>query len=650
MDPNTLPTPSRSLREGALPAIVMLHPVFPGQIVDLELSWDWERDAVEASRQTDGLIALVPQWIDIEHTKLLADAGDLTATGAQVIGRSMSGTTVRVQAMMRLRVTELDMPPDLPCVDGEPMETEDEGGLQSRLDRIRRLTRRHLAEEGIPEPFNLWLAGPGEFADLVAPFLFQTGSADLRNAYVACTDSRLEMIWGELLRRQASLRGQRATARATAPAPPPPSKTDQVVASVMARFQGVTLEPELRTAFEERVRAATTDVDTERRDIHYLERLPLGRFSSTVSDAGAVRQAFLRELGALDEATNWVLDRLPALAGSATGTRAPIGRPLLMVAPPGVGKTRRAEVIARAIGRPHYTIPGASISDALSVSGLRGLYGQAQPGMIISALIETQVMDPVVIIDEVDKMGSSNHGSPANALLALLEPQQATAFRDGFIAMDLDVSRILFILTANDLDAVPRPLRDRCHVLRVNPYTVEQRRHILERVTLPQLLEEHGISGNLALTPEAIELLVSRHEHEAGIRGLIDDLRVLVLMAGQRRSGRRASRITARDVEQTLAPLTREDVDRCVICGSDIEDPGAHLRIPVSQVPLSGSVAAVPVAVHRGCLGMPTHFFLSNANQIRARVAAEVVIWTWMLRSTPDDPSIGGDPALSPQR
>ncbi|MDP9325157.1 MAG: AAA family ATPase, partial [Candidatus Dormibacteraeota bacterium] len=411
----------------------------------------------------------------------------------------------------------------------------------------------------------------------------------------------------------------------------------------------ISLDPELRGAIEQRVRSCASDAESARRDMHYIESLPLGQYRHPVPSVARARRALVAELGTVDQVGQWALDRLPLLTGHRGGGG--LGRPLLLVGAPGVGKTRRAEAMARALWLPSFTISGGGLSDALSIRGIRSLFTRAQPGLIVSALIETRVMNPVIIIDEVDKLGyGGNYGNPADALLHLLEPQQARAFRDDFIEFPLDLSRVVFVATANNLDAVPRTLRDRFEVVHVEPYSADQRRHIASRVVIPGLRQEYGLDRAALTIPTAtLEKLLERHAGDAGLRPLVNDLRAIFIRGRQHAGAGGSVRVSAADLDALLGREQLEDPDRCVICGVDILDASEQTRLMASELPLALAGETFPVAIHAGCLHRPTSYFLANSNMIRARVAADAVVWRWII-PPPDNRAPGFDPALSPRR
>ena len=635
---------TRKLPPDAVPALVIPDPVFPGEMYDYHSTWDWEVAALDASRRTGNLIVLVPQARRSDELTLRADAGDLIATAAQVVGRSTGSGVVRLRGMMRVRVSVLTMPPDLPSAVGEPIEDDDTPALEALANEVRHLVRDlDLPRDG-GLPTSFWILRPGALADLVAPLLYDLRAPQLRGLLEAPVDVRLSSLREELLNRRALPAAPAAVS--PAPARPATLTTDlgeQLVVKIRAQFAGARLDPDLMRLMEARVRTCASDGESAQRDMRYLEALPLGRFAKPVRNVSSARRALVAELGALDEVGQWALDRVPLLGGGAG-----LGRPLLLVGPPGVGKTRRAEELARALRLPSFTISGGGLSDAHSIRGVRSLFTRAQPGMLVSALMETGVMNPVVILDEVDKLGDGGiHGRAADALLQALEPQQARAFRDDFLEFPLDLSRVVFIATANDLEAVPRTLRDRFEVLRVEPYTRDQRRHIVARILIPRLRQEYGLDRRALLIPAATqERLIERHSADPSLRALASDLRTLFIRSKQLEAGESRVSITAADLDNLLGKRQVEDPDRCVICGTEILDASEHTRLMANELPVASAVDIFPVAVHARCLRRPTSYILANANEISARVAADAVVWRWMLRP-PAGPTGGSDHALT---
>ena len=198
----------------------------------------------------------------------------------------------------------------------------------------------------------------------------------------------------------------------------------------------------------------------------------------------------------------------------------PHGPILCFAGPPGTGKTSLGEAIAAAIGREFYRISVGGVRDEAEIRGHRRTYVGAMPGLLIQALRRVQVSDPVLMIDEIDKMSSGGpSGDPTAAMLEVLDPAQNDEFVDHYLNVPFDLSRCLFICTANNLFDIPAPLRDRMEVIKIAGYTIEEKVEIAWRYLMPRLLEEHGITDkDVQFTDESLGFISSRYSREAGLR------------------------------------------------------------------------------------------------------------------------------------
>ncbi len=197
----------------------------------------------------------------------------------------------------------------------------------------------------------------------------------------------------------------------------------------------------------------------------------------------------------------------------------PTGPILCFVGPPGTGKTSLGEAIAKAIGREFYRISVGGVRDEAEIRGHRRTYVGAMPGLLIQALRRVAVRDPVIMIDEIDKMTSGSSGDPTAAMLEVLDPSQNSSFVDHYLNLPFDLSSVLFICTANNLFDIPGPLRDRLEVIRIAGYTIEEKVEISQRYLMPRLLEEHGLAESDISIPEGVlGFITSRYSREAGLR------------------------------------------------------------------------------------------------------------------------------------
>lgn len=197
------------------------------------------------------------------------------------------------------------------------------------------------------------------------------------------------------------------------------------------------------------------------------------------------------------------------------------GQIICLVGPPGVGKTSIARSIAKALGRKYVRVSLGGVRDESDIVGHRRTYIGSMPGRIIAAVKQAGTNNPLLLLDEIDKMGNNFRGDPSSALLEVLDPDQNSGFYDHYIDMPFDLSNVLFLTTANDASAIPEPLYDRMDVITLGSYTHEEKYHIAVEHLIPKQLKKHGISPKqLHITPAAVHRLISGYTREAGVRGL----------------------------------------------------------------------------------------------------------------------------------
>jgi ATP-dependent Lon protease len=267
----------------------------------------------------------------------------------------------------------------------------------------------------------------------------------------------------------------------------------------------------------ERLPAAAAEHHVIRSYLDFVLDLPWNRRSESRIDLAVARQVLDEDHFDLKDVKDRILEHLAVLRLNP-GARAPI---LCFVGPPGVGKTSLGQSIARALGRAFERTSLGGLHDEAELRGHRRTYIGAMPGRILQALRRAGVRNPVLMLDEVDKIGQDFRGDPAAALLEILDPAQNAAFRDNYLDLPFDLSQVFFITTANRTDTIPAPLLDRMEVLRLAGYSEEEKLQIARRYLVPRQVREAGLPPErLNLTDEALRYVVSRYTREAGVRQL----------------------------------------------------------------------------------------------------------------------------------
>ena len=295
------------------------------------------------------------------------------------------------------------------------------------------------------------------------------------------------------------------------------------VALLQERLQKADLPEEVRKEAEreltrlERLPAASPEHHVIRSYLELVLELPWHKGSEAVLDLVRARQVLDEDHYDLKEVKERILEHLGVLKLNPQA-KAPI---LCFVGPPGVGKTSLGQSIARALGRKFERMSLGGLHDEAELRGHRRTYIGAMAGRIIQAIRRAGVNNPVLMLDEVDKLGRDFRGDPAAALLEILDPEQNRNFRDNYLDLPFDLSKVLFITTANTLDTIPQPLRDRMETLRLPGYSEEEKREIARRYLIPRQLRETGVTAEQCMiTDAALQRIIARYTREAGVRQL----------------------------------------------------------------------------------------------------------------------------------
>jgi ATP-dependent Lon protease len=286
----------------------------------------------------------------------------------------------------------------------------------------------------------------------------------------------------------------------------------------------------------ERLPPAAPDYQVIRSYLELILELPWTKVTEDVIDLARSRRILDEDHYDLKEVKERILEQLAVLKLNPKA-HAPI---LCFVGPPGVGKTSLGQSIARALGRKFERMSLGGMHDEAELRGHRRTYIGAMPGRLIQAIRRAGVKNPVLMLDEVDKLGRDFRGDPAAALMEILDPAQNSEFRDNYLDLPFDLSKVFFIATANSLDTIPQPLLDRMEVMRLSGYTEEEKLQIARRYLLPRQLAQTGVKAEqLVLPDETLRRIITRYTREAGVRNL------------ERALGRVARKVAARFAEGT---------------------------------------------------------------------------------------------------
>ena len=293
------------------------------------------------------------------------------------------------------------------------------------------------------------------------------------------------------------------------------------------------LEPpeQVRERFDEEIQklsvleSGSPEYAVTRNYLDWLTSMPWGRLSEDNLDLDHARAVLDEDHDGLEDIKQRIIEflALARIRGEVAGSI------LLLVGPPGVGKTSIGRSIARALGRRFYRFSLGGMRDESEIKGHRRTYIGAMPGKFVQALKEAGVANPVIMLDEIDKIGASYLGDPASALLEALDPEQNSEFLDHYLDVRVDLSRVLFICTANQLDTIPAPLLDRMEIIHLAGYITEEKIRIAKNHLWPRILRDAGMApGSIRITDAALRRIIEGYAREAGVRNLEKRLRKIL--------------------------------------------------------------------------------------------------------------------------
>jgi ATP-dependent Lon protease len=396
-------------------------------------------------------------------------------------------------------------------------------------------------------------------------------------------------------------------------------------AALRQRLQEADLPEDVRKEAErelgrlERIPPAAPDYQLTRTHLELILELPWNKGSEDVLDLVKARQILDEDHYDLQEIKARILEHLAVLKLNPQA-KAPI---LCLVGPPGVGKTSLGQSIARAMGRKFERLSLGGMHDEAELRGHRRTYIGAMPGRIIQAIRRAGVNNPVLMLDEVDKLGRDFRGDPASALLEVLDPAQNFSFRDNYLDLPFDLSKVFFITTANTLDTVPQPLLDRMEVLRLAGYSEEEKVDIARRYLLPRQIAQAGLKEtDLTIPDETLQWVIRRYTREAGLRQL------------ERALGRLARRIALRFTEGQTQPVTIGPEDLSELLGPERfflerlrQQLPAGVATGLAWTEAGGDVLYIEATLLPGSTGLTLTGQLGEVMQESAK-AAQSYVWS----------------------
>ncbi|MCI9165974.1 MAG: endopeptidase La [Oscillospiraceae bacterium] len=525
--------------------------IFPGCILSFDVEREISIRALERAMERDQYIFLVAQR---EIGTGQPGPGDLFPVGTVSVIRQIlrvGETSVRVMMEGRSRARLRRLWQTEPYLQGnvEPMAEGRSRISESQLEALLRQTYANFAEYAALAPrLGEEVAAavmddrdPGHLADFIAQNImlrYQDKQAVLEEIRPV---PRLRKV-NELLAREAEVLSCEQELEGKIRQEMGEVQRDHIIREQIRLLQqelGEDEDSEL-TEYRNRILERGLDEEVERRLLKEVDRLakqpyssaeasvirnyldvcleiPWGEETRERASVAAARRILDRDHFGLEKVKERILEFIAVRQINPAAK----GQIICLAGPPGVGKTSIAISVAAALNRKLARLSLGGVRDEADIRGHRRTYIGAMPGRIVNAITQSGSMNPLLLLDEIDKMGGDFRGDPASALLEVLDSEQNHAFRDHFLEIPLDLSRVLFITTANTTSTIPRPLLDRMEVIELTSYTDEEKLQIARRYLLPKQMKEHGVARSaLRVTDEALRAVITGYTRESGVRSL----------------------------------------------------------------------------------------------------------------------------------
>ncbi len=581
------------LPEGVVAILPLRNAVlFPGVVLPLSVGRRRSVLAVQASIEAERPIGVVLQR-DPEIEEPGGDGLHPIGTVANILRFVTAGEGahhVICQGVRRFRVVEYVEGHPFLAARIEEIETREEltPAIEARMNELKRLAGEalELIPQAPPEVGEAIrnMTSPGMLADFVASFMDFPVADKQRVLETLEVEPRLDLVLRLLAQRLAVLRLSQEIAEETRQTIEKENRERLLREQLRTIRRQLGEEGEREAELEElekaiaeagmpeevaeharkelrrleRMPEAAAEYGMLRTYLEWLTELPWSKLDEEVIDIPKARRILDEDHFDLEKVKTRILEYLAVRKLNPEG-KGPI---LCLVGPPGVGKTSLGQSIARATGRKFVRLSLGGVHDEAEIRGHRRTYIGALPGNIIQAIRKAGTRNPVLMLDEIDKLGTSFHGDPASALLEVLDPEQNHSFRDNYLGVPFDLSKVLFIATANVADGIPGPLRDRMEVIELPGYTEEEKLEIAKRYLLPRQLEQNGLAAEqFTITDEAIRTIIRRYTREAGCRNLERQIGAVIRRAAVQIAEGRTDRVAvgAGDLADILGPPKFED-------------------------------------------------------------------------------------------
>ncbi|GAC1624072.1 MAG: endopeptidase La [Candidatus Acidiferrum sp.] len=376
----------------------------------------------------------------------------------------------------------------------------------------------------------------------------------------------------------------------------------QEIDELRAKVEAAGMTPEAKKECDREIKRlakmtpASAEYMVSRTYLEWMTSLPWSKSSGSAEiDIAKAREILDEDHYDIEKVKERILDYL-AVKKIQPGMKGPI---LCFVGPPGVGKTSLGKSIARALGRKFVRIALGGMHDEAEIRGHRRTYIGALPGQIIQGLKRAESNDPVCMLDEVDKLGRDFRGDPSSALMEVLDPEQNSTFRDHYLDVPFDLSKVLFIATANWMDPIPEPLRDRMEIIELPGYSGEEKRHIATRYLIPKQATEHGlkVGAQIEFTEEGLREIIHSFTREAGVRNLEREIATITRKQARRLAeGKTDKMIVTPEIVRSYLGVPKFRTEKEV--EERVKNPG--VAVGLVWTPVGGDIVFIEASRMRG--------------------------------------------------